>query len=162
MVRADKPIGENGSSSQSSTTNLLTLEGLGELRIGKPIPVGSKWAELDTQISDTCRTVSNPDYPATYAIVEDNIVRRITVSQGSNVRLVENIGVGSSEKEVGDSFGGFRKEPHKYQAAPAKYLTAPNASSGEPALRFEIGGDGKVDLMHVGTMPVLIYVEGCA
>jgi hypothetical protein len=41
-------------------------------------------------------------------------------------------------------------------------LTAPNAASGDPALRFEIGADGKVSLIHVGTMPVLGYVEGCA
>ena len=27
---------------------------------------------------------------------------------------------------------------------------------------IEIGADGKVSLMHVGTMPVLGYVEGCA
>ena len=52
--------------------------------------------------------------------------------------------------------------PHKYGAAPAKYLTAPNAPSGDSALRFEIGSDGKVSLIHVGTMPVLAYVEGCA
>lgn len=162
MVRADKPIAESVSLPHSSTAKLLTLEGLGELRIGKQIPEGSKWAERGAQISDTCRTISNPDYPETYAIVENNIVRRVTASRGSNVKLVENIGVGSSEKEVGDWFGGFRKEPHKYQAAPAKYLTAPNASTNVPALRFEIGGDGKVASMHVGTMPVLAYVEGCA
>ena len=57
---------------------------------------------------------------------------------------------------------GFREEPHKYVDAPAKYLTAPNADSGGPALRFEIGQDGKVSLIHVGLMPVLAYVEGCA
>ncbi len=68
---------------------------------------------------------------------------------------------GSTEKEVRHWFAGFRAEPHKYQAAPAKYLTAPNAAS-DPALRFEIGDDGKVTLIHVGTMPVLGYVEGCA
>lgn len=56
----------------------------------------------------------------------------------------------------------FPATPHKYEEAPAKYLTAPNVASGEPALRFEIGRDGKVSLIHVGTMPVLGYVEGCA
>ncbi len=41
-------------------------------------------------------------------------------------------------------------------------MTAPNAESGDPALRFEIGADSKVALIHVGTKPVLGYVEGCA
>ena len=58
-------------------------------------------------------------------------------------------------------FAGFRAEPHKYEDAPAKYLTAPNAASGDVALRFEIGHDGKVSLIHVGMAPVLYYVEGC-
>ena len=34
--------------------------------------------------------------------------------------------------------------------------------SGDPALNFEIGRDGKVSIVHVGTAPVLQYVEGCA
>jgi hypothetical protein len=138
------------------------LEGLGDLRIGQPIPANSTWAERGAQASDTCRTISSPDLPGVYAIVERGKVRRITAGQRSTVRLAENIGVGSTEKEVHDWFAGFRAEPHEYMGAPAKYLTAPNASSGDPALRFEIGEDGKVSLIHVGTMPVLGYVEGCA
>ena len=54
---------------------------------------------------------------------------------------------------------GFREEPHKYEDAPAKYLTAPNSANGDPALRFEIGRDGKASLIHVGTMPVLGHVD---
>ena len=142
--------------------NTLMLEGLGDLRIGQPIPAGSNWAERGAQASDTCRIITSPDFPGTYAIVQGGKVRRITVGEGSTVRLAENIGVGATQKEVGKWFAGFRAEPHEYQSAPAKYLTAPNAASGDPALRFEIGDDGKVTLIHVGTMPVLGYVEGCA
>jgi hypothetical protein len=141
---------------------VLMLDGLGDLRIGEPIPTGSKWAERGAQASDTCRTVTSPDFPGIYAIVEGGKVRRITAGQKSTVGLAEKIGVGSTEKEVRGWFAGFRAEPHEYQAAPAKYLTAPNAASGDSALRFEIGEDGKVSLVHVGTMPVLGYVEGCA
>ena len=89
-------------------------------------------------------------------------MRRVTVGQGSDVKLVEGIGVGATEAEVRAAFPGFREAPHEYLGPPAKYLTAPNAESGDPALRFEIGEDGKVSLVHVGTMPVLGYVEGCA
>lgn len=142
--------------------NVLALEGLGHLRIGQPVPADSKWTERGAQASDACRTISSPDYPGVYAIVEQDKVRRITAGQNSVVRLSEKMGVGSTEKDVLKSFPGFRAEPHKYVASPAKYLTAPNAASGDSALRFEIGADGKVSLIHVGMMPVLGYVEGCA
>ena len=141
---------------------MLGLEGLGDLRIGLPVTAGSKWTERGAQASDACRTISSPDYPGVYAIIEQGKVRRITAGQRSAVRLIENIGVGSKEKDVIEAFPGFRVEPHKYMASPAKYLTAPNVGNGDSALRFEIGANGKVSLIHVGMMPVLGYVEGCA
>lgn len=141
---------------------VLGLEGLGDLRIGQPIPPNRTWRERGAQASDSCRIFTSPTFPGVYAIVEGGKVRRITAGQRSTVRLAENIGVGSTEKEVLNLFAGFRAEPHEYEDAPAKYLTAPSATSGDPALRFEIGADRKVSLVHVGTMPVLGYVEGCA
>ncbi|WP_062114002.1 hypothetical protein [Sphingobium herbicidovorans] len=141
---------------------VLALEGLGDLMIGEPVPKGSGWAERGAQIGDACRTVTSPDYPGAYAIVTDGKVQRITLGQRSPAKLAEGIGVGASEADVRKWFAGFREEPHKYEEAPAKYLTAPNASSGSSALRFEIGHDGKVKMIHVGLMPVLAYVEGCA
>lgn len=142
--------------------NVLTLEGLGPLRIGEAVPANSGWAERGAQISEECRTVGSPDFTGVYAIVEGGRVRRVTVGERSDVKLIEGIGVGAAESEVRAAFPGFRGEPHKYSDDPAKYLTAPNAASGDPALRFEIGQDGKVSQVHVGTMPVLGYVEGCA
>lgn len=141
---------------------VIGLEGLGDLRIGLPPPDGGRWAERGAQTSEACRTVSSPDYPGIYAIVADGKVQRITVGQRSGIKLAEGVGVGAAEAEVRKWFAGFREEPHTYEGAPAKYLTAPNAASGDPALRLEIGQDGKVKLIHVGTMPALGYVEGCA
>ena len=145
-----------------AASGVLALEGLGALRIGEPVPAGSGWAERGAQISDECRTVSSPDFPGVYAIVEEGRVRRITAGSGAAVRLAEGIGPGAAESEVRSAFPGFREEPHKYSGPPAKYLTAPNAASGDPALRFEIGPDGRVSLIHVGAGRVLFYVEGCA
>ena len=142
--------------------NVLTLEGLGPLRIGQPVPAGSGWAERGAQASDACRIISSPDFPGVYAIVEGGKVRRITVGERSDVKLAEGIGAGSTEAEVRAAFPGFRQAPHEYADPPAKYWTAPNAARGDPALRFEIGADSKVSLVHVGIMPVLGYVEGCA
>lgn len=144
-----------------AANKVLGLEGLGDLRIGRAVPKGTSWAERGAQTGDACRTVSSPDYPGVYAIVEQGKVRRITVGKRSDVKLAEGFGAGASEADVKKWFAGFREEPHKYEDAPAKYLTAPNAASGDPALRFEIGHDGNVTSIHVGTMPVLGYVEGC-
>lgn len=145
----------------AAQAKVIGLEGLGDLRIGQPVPKNASWAERGAQTGDACRTVTSPDYPGVYAIVTEGKVQRITVGQRSDVKLVEGVGIGATEQDVRKWFAGFRAEPHKYEDAPAKYLTAPNAASGDPALRFEIGHDGKVKLIHIGTMPVLGYVEGC-
>jgi len=147
----------------TSAVSVLGLEGLGDLRIGQAPPAGGSWGERgDPSGSDACRTINSPDYPGVYAIVGDGVVQRITLGQRSTVKLAEGVGVGSSEQEVMKWFAGFREQPHKYEPAPAKYLTAPNAANGSSALRFEIGAEGNVKLVHVGVMPALAYVEGCS
>ena len=140
--------------------NTLTLEGLGDLVIGAPIPAGSSFASRGAQIpGSTCRTVSSPDYPGVYAMTVDGELRRITVSDDSEVTLVEGIGAGASEAEVRAAFPGFAETPHKYLAAPGKYLTQPG---DEPRLHFEIDTARNVSLIHVGALPELTWVEGCA
>jgi hypothetical protein len=150
------------SASPSATAKAIGLDGLGDLRIGEAVPAGSDWQSRGAQASDQCTIVTSTAYPGVYAILEGGRVRRITVGKRSDVKLVEGIGVGSPEADVRKWFAGFRETPHKYEEAPAKYLTAPGAEKGGPALRFEIGRDGRVALIHVGTMPALGYVEGCA
>jgi len=137
----------------------LTLEGYGGLTIGKPVPTGSPWAARGAQASEECLTISAPDWPGAYAIVEENVVRRITVSDDSKAKLIEGISPGSTEAEVRKAFPSFVAEPHKYVDAPAKYLTQPGT---DPRLLFEIDDKGKVSLVHVGMMPTLAYVEGCS
>ncbi len=140
--------------------NTLRLEGLAELRIGQPLRANGSFAAIGAQIPGSdCRTVSSPAYPGVYAMTIAGEVRRITVGGNSPVTLVEGIGAGASEQEVSDAFPGFRESPHKYGEAPAKYLAQPG---DDPRLRFEIGADRKVALIHVGLMPQLGYVEGCA
>lgn len=162
IANAQETLTRETPSRPSAAGDVLTLEGLGDLRISRPVPAGSGWAERGGQASDTCRTVSSPDFPGVYAIVEGGTVRRITLGQRSAGTLAGGIGIGSTEAEVLARFPGLRAEPHEYVAAPARYLTSPDAANGEPAWRFEIGEDGRVGLIHVGTMPVLGYVEGCA
>jgi hypothetical protein len=141
---------------------VIGLEGLGTLRIGMPVPTTGGWAGRGAQTGSECRTVSSPNYAGVYAIVEGGKVQRITVGQRSDVKLVEGIGVGANEAAITAAFPGFRAESHKYEDAPAKYLTAPHAGEDGPGLRFEIAQNGKVSMIHVGLMPALAYVEGCA
>lgn len=141
--------------------NTLSLVGLGSLRLGEAVPAGGSWAERGAQTSDQCRVVSSPDYPGVYAIVQDGQVQRITVAGASAVKLVEGVGVGSTRANIDVSLPGFVEEPHKYMDG-GVYLTAPNAASGDAAVRFELDEGGTVTAMHVGMMPVLAYVEGCA
>lgn len=145
----------------SADSRTLNLEGLGALKIGQAVPEGSGWAMRGAQASDACLTYSSPDYPGVYAIVEGGKVRRISVGGSSDVKLVEGIGVGSTRADVDANLPGFRETPHKYVEGGVD-LTAPNASSGDPAVRFEMDPAGKVTIVHVGTEPVLGYVEGCS
>jgi hypothetical protein len=143
------------------SSNTLTLAGLGPLRLGQPVDPASGFAARGAQISDECITVSSPSYPDVYAIVEAGTVRRISVSEGSTVTLAEGVGPGATRTTVEGSFPGFVEEPHKYVPG-GRYLTAPGAESGDPAVRFELDEAGRVTTVHVGLMPVLGYVEGCA
>lgn len=146
--------------SAESGGGLLTLEGLGDLAIGKAVPAGSSFtSRADPMPGSDCNTLSSPRYPGVYALVEGGVVRRITVAGDSKVKLVEGVGVGSTEQQVLSAFPGFRSEPHKYVGGNAKYLTQPG---DDPRLRFEIGEDGKVTDIHVGMNPQLSYVEGCS
>ena len=137
----------------------LTLEGLGGLTIGQPVPANSSFTAGDGQIGNGCETLSSPEWPGVYAIRTNGEVRRISVADGSGVKLIEGIGPGSTIEDVRAEFPSFREEPHKYTGPEGKYLTQPG---DEPRLRFEINPDGKVSIIHVGVMPELGYVEGCA
>ena len=159
---APQPVQPPAPPPPSPAANVLTLEGLGVLKIGAEVPAGSSWAERGAQIPGQCRTISSPDFPGVYAIVEEGKVRRITIGERSRVKLARGMGTGASEAQVRASFPNLTEEPHKYVGPPGKYLTDPNSDDRAPALRFEIGQDKKVSLIHVGTAPVLGYVEGCA
>jgi len=162
-IPADANPTPEASDETATPASVLGLEGLGDLRIGQAPPAHGSWGERGAPSGNgACRTINSTDYPDVYAIVSDGVVQRITLGQRATVKLAEGVGVGSSEQDVMKWFAGFREQPHKYEPAPAKYLTAPNAGNGSSALRFEIGADGNVKLIHVGVMPVLAYVEGCS
>lgn len=140
---------------------VLSLEGLGTLRIGQPLPPSGSWAERGAQASDACRVISSPDYPKVYAITEGGKVRRITLSEGAKVTTIEGITPGSTRKQVDEAFPGLSEAPHKYVTG-GIYLTTPQVQDGDLGLRFELTPQGRVTAVHFGTMPVLGYVEACS
>lgn len=140
-------------------TDVLSPQGLGLLVVGKPIPQGSSFAVRGAQASDSCLIASSPDFPDVYVIEEDGVVKRITASQGAKLELASGVRVGMDEAEARMLMGTVREVPHKYADAPAKYLFE---TGSDPHVMVEIGADGTVTQLHVGTMPALGYVEACS
>ncbi|MXO76069.1 hypothetical protein GRI40_12670 [Altererythrobacter aerius] len=148
------------SDAADSAANVLTLEGLGDLLIGRPVPADSSFASRGAQVPGTdCRTMTSRSYPDVYALIQDGQVRRVTVAGDSPVTLAGGIGVGATEAAVEAAYPGLVEDAHEYVAAPGKYLTQPGSGA---RLRFEIDSDRRVSAIHAGLMPQLGYVEGCA
>ena len=144
--------------------NIVTPDGLGTIGIGKPPGVAGAGVlkEEDAQLSDSCRILKSANHPRIYVISDGTRIARITIMSGSPVKTQAGIMTGASEAAVRKAYPELRQEPHDYVDAPAKNLYWEPKGTGAPALRFEIGGDGKVDMIHAGIQPALSYSEGCA
>ena len=158
-VSSAAPSVSGNDANSISGDNILTPDGLGLLVIGKPLPAGSSWTVSGAQVSDSCLIAASRDFPSAYAILEDGVVRRISAGDGSALALANGVKAGMAESEVRRRMGALRSEPHAYVEPPGKYLFA---SGAQPRVMIEIGAEGRVNQLHVGTMPVLGYVEGCA
>jgi hypothetical protein len=97
-------------------------------------------------------------------MLEDGILTRISLSEGTGIRTASGIGVGDSAAAVLAAHGAKAvTTPHKYQEAPARYVavwrTAPPAPDAR-GIVYEIGRDDRVVRVHAGG-PSIQYVEGC-
>lgn len=155
---ADERASPGEIAGSSAPTPVLELTGIGPLVIGESVPAGSGFDGASAAPGSTCRLFTSADMPGVIALTENGVIRRITITEKSKVALEEGVAVGSTREEVLKAFPGFVQTAHKYEAAPAGYLTQPGK---DPRLSFEIGGDDRVQAIHVGLMPQLAYVEGC-
>ena len=159
---------------------VLTAEGFGPLRIGmsraevvealgedsEPDSVGGPEPER----CDEFRPARAPE--GLLVMIEDERLTSIALVDEAKVLTDRGLGLGATAASVRSAYGqALRAGPHKYEGAPAEYLTAwtMNAPKGDeysndPAargIRYEIGGKGRVQAIHAGG-PSLQYVEGCA
>jgi len=145
---------------------VLAAGGLGTIHIGKPPADAAGFALRDDgSYQDSCRIFVTDQQPGLYVLVEDGIVRRVTIhrenTRGAALTTAKRIRVGSTEAEVRAAYAPLGSEPHKYSEPPAKYLNY--GEEGDPnGLRFEIGAGGRVTAIHAGASPQLTYVEGCS
>lgn len=163
----------------ATPSDILTDNGWGPLRIGMtkdeviaavgptrtPDAVGGPDEEACTEFQPQ-RT---PD--GLWVMIEDGKLSRITVGDLSTIKTDKGFGVGSTPAEVKAAYGAAaRSSEHKYQDAPAEYITVwSGGPRNEPYVQdnaargivYEVDGTGKVGAVHAGG-PSIQYVEGCA
>ena len=157
----------------------LTAEGYGPLRIGmtrgevvealgedsEPNAVGGP----EPDRCDQFRPLRAPE--GMLVMIEGGRLTRISLIRGSPLKTDRGFGVGDAAAAVKAAYGaGAEVTPHKYEGAPAEYVTVWQGGPRGPAyvpdpaargMVYEIGGDGRVQAVHAGG-PSIQYVEGCS
>ncbi|GAW39699.1 hypothetical protein SH203_00075 [Brevundimonas sp. SH203] len=173
MTPAEQPP-----SAPAADPNTLTSEGLGAARIGmSKADLIAAWGEranpksvggAEPEVCDQFHPVRAPE--GVNVMIQDGKLTRITLMRGARIKTDRGFGLGDTAMAIKQAYGGsIFVEPHKYQAAPAEdlfvwarggstnYVADPSARG----VRYEIGMDGKVSMIHAGD-PSIQLVEGCS
>ncbi|HEY1073028.1 hypothetical protein [Brevundimonas sp.] len=168
---------ESAAPVEAAAAAVLTPQGYGPLKIGMTqaevdAAVGPPPADVASDPSE-CRHYQAPNAPqGLLVMMEKGVLTRLTAVTGSTLQTEDGMGVGDGGEQLKARFGAAASvTPHKYQEAPAAYVTVwPGAGHllntyvSDPAARglvFEIGQDGKVAAIRAGG-PSIQYVEGCS
>jgi len=156
---------------------VLTAQGWGPLRIGmslaeitaalgpdaEPDAVGGP----EPEACDQFRPARAPE--GLLVMVEEGRLTRVSLINQAAIETDRGVRPGDGAAAVRAAYGkDLVVSPHKYVDAPGEYLTAwavgrPAQDVADPAargIRYEIGEDGKVAMIHAGG-PSIQYVEGC-
>lgn len=149
----------------------LTAHGFG------PVHVGMRMAELEAAMGPPAHALDNPIEQCNelrpqrapqglYVMVENGLVTRVTLGEGSSAVSERGIRVGDTAARVREVYGSaIEASGHKYEPAPAEYLTTwatpDHSSPAARGIKYEIGQDGTVRSISGGG-PSIQYVEGCS
>lgn len=157
----------------------LTSQGWGPLKIGmtqaevtaalgpdaNPNAVGGP----DEEACNEYRPAKAPE--GMLVMIQEGKLTRISLVELSAVTDAKGVKIGTPAADVKAAYGAaVTTSAHKYQDAPAEYLTLwdggprPEPYVEDAAARgivYEIDGTGKVGAIHAGD-PSIQYVEGCA
>jgi hypothetical protein len=172
------PAAETPAPSPAITFDVLTPDGIG------PLKIGMTKDEVIAAAGDTrspnaagipgggCTEFQPQRAPdGLWVMIEGGKLTRITIGEMSTLKTDKGLGLGDTADAVKTAYGAEAKaSPHKYQDAPAEYITWwKGGPRTEPyvqdetarGLVYEIDGTGKVGAIHAGG-PSIQYVEGCA
>lgn len=158
--------------------NILTADGLGAARIGmSKADLVAAWGDranpnlvggAEPEVCDQFNPTRAPD--GVNVMIQDGKLTRITLMRDAKIKTDRGFGLGDTAMAIKQAYGGsIFAQPHKYQDAPAEdlfawakggssaYVTDPSARG----VRYEIGSDGKVMMVHAGD-PSIQLVEGCS
>lgn len=154
--------GEGWESLRIGMTRAGIVEALGE--DANPDAVGGP----DPESCDQFRPERAPE--GMLLMVQNDRLTRISLGDESGIMTDKGLRVGDTAERVKAVYGDQAiVTSHKYQAAPAEYVTVWTRGGGEGYVEdenargivYEIGSDGTVMAIHAGG-PSIQYVEGCA
>jgi hypothetical protein len=160
------------SASRADSATTIGPDGWGPLRIGmtraEVVAAAGEDANPDAvggANPDECDQFRPARTPrGLLVMLEDGILTRISLSEGTGIRTASGIQVGDPAAAVIAAHGTEAvATPHKYQEAPARYFAVWRTPPPAPDARgivYEIGGDDRVMHIHAGG-PSIAYVEGC-
>lgn len=152
----------------SPRTSTMNIYGVDDVHAGLPVSklsaaVGFPVRKLGPSPSEGCDYYANEGrLPGVYFMVVDGELARIDVSQGSSIRTVSGIGVGSTKAQVLATYGDYISvEPGEYIGEYLIY-TPKDAEDQDFLLIFETDDRGRVTQMRSGKEGPVRWVEGCA
>lgn len=167
LAKTPPPIAVEAPKPTAPAVAPLTAEGWGLIKVGSREPDAMKTGVLIGTAPPhdedwiACHELKVTGQPDLYVMVEEEELTRLTITGASKLLTDKGLGLGATADQVKAAYGrAIKVAPHKYEAAPAGYLTAWDAKT-ERGVRYETNDKGLVSAIHVGAGSIEL-VEGCS